>query len=103
MKANMTPFLPFLGASMVQYIIPVYQRTYAWDQSDCQILWEDIIRAGRNMKPHFIGSILHVPQEETATITAMKKHLVIDGQQRLTTSFIFLLALKNAALKAREK
>lgn len=91
MQAGTAYFLPFLGASMVQYIIPVYQRAYAWDQDDCRILWDDVMRAGKNDKPHFIGSVLHVPQGPS-TITSMKRHLVIDGQQRLTTLSLLLEA-----------
>lgn len=91
MDANMTHFLTFLGASGVQYIIPVYQRRYAWDEEDCRVLWEDIIRAGKNNKDHFVGSVLHIP-EGGGTITGMKKHLLIDGQQRLTTLSLLLVA-----------
>lgn len=91
MDANMTHFLKFLGASSVQYIIPVYQRRYAWSEEDCRVLWEDIIRAGRNEKDHFVGSVLHIP-EGGSTITGMKKHLLIDGQQRLTTLSLLLTA-----------
>ena len=87
----MTHFLKFLGASSVQYIIPVYQRRYAWSEEDCRILWEDIIRAGRNGKDHFVGSVLHIP-EGGSTITGVKKHLLIDGQQRLTTLSLLLTA-----------
>lgn len=91
MDANMTHFLTFLGASGVQYIIPVYQRRYAWDEEDCRVLWEDIIRAGKNDRDHFVGSVLHIP-EGGETITGMKKHLLIDGQQRLTTLSLLLVA-----------
>lgn len=91
MDANMTHFLKFLGASSVQYIIPVYQRRYAWSEEDCRILWEDIIHAGRNGKDHFVGSVLHIP-EGGSTITGVKKHLLIDGQQRLTTLSLLLTA-----------
>lgn len=89
MKANMAPFLSLLGASTVQYVIPVYQRTYAWEEDDCRTLWDDIVRAGRQNKPYFIGSVLHVP-EGASTITGMKKHLLIDGQQRMTTLTLLL-------------
>lgn len=58
MKANMAPFLSLLGASTVQYVIPVYQRTYAWEEDDCRTLWDDIIRAGKQDKPplHRVGT-----------------------------------------------
>lgn len=91
MKANMAPFLSLLGASNVLYMIPVYQRKYAWDEEDCRVLWDDIIRAGKQGKPHFIGSVLHIPEGES-TITGTKRHLLIDGQQRMTTMSLLLEA-----------
>lgn len=84
MHASMTEFLSLLGASTVQYVIPVYQRKYAWEEKDCRILWDDIIRAGKQQRSHFVGSVLHIPEGES-NITGMKKHLVIDGQQRMAT------------------
>lgn len=91
MHASMTPFLALLGASTVQYVIPVYQRKYAWTEEDCRILWDDIVRAGRNGKPHFVGSVLHIPEGDE-NITGIKKRLLIDGQQRLTTLSLLLEA-----------
>ncbi len=91
MQANMASFLQLLGASTVQYVIPVYQRKYAWEESDCRTLWDDIIRAGKQNRTHFIGSVLHIP-EGASTITGMKRHLLIDGQQRMTTMTLLLEA-----------
>lgn len=91
MQANMASFLQLLGASTVQYVIPVYQRKYAWEESDCRALWDDIIRAGKQNSAHFIGSVLHIP-EGASTITGMKRHLLIDGQQRMTTMTLLLEA-----------
>lgn len=91
MKANMAPFLSLLGASNVLYVVPVYQRRYAWDEEDCRVLWDDIMRAGKQRKPHFIGSVLHIPEGES-TITGTKRHLLIDGQQRMTTMSLLMEA-----------
>ena len=91
MQANMASFLQLLGASTVQYVIPVYQRKYAWEEADCRTLWNDIIRAGKQNRTHFIGSVLHIP-EGASTITGMKRHLLIDGQQRMTTMTLLLEA-----------
>ena len=91
MKANMAPFLSLLGASNVLYVVPVYQRRYTWDEEDCRVLWDDIMRAGKQRKPHFIGSVLHIPEGES-TITGTKRHLLIDGQQRMTTVSLLMEA-----------
>jgi uncharacterized protein with ParB-like and HNH nuclease domain/predicted transport protein len=93
MKANETKLLNFLQSSK-QYVIPIYQRTYSWQESECEQLWKDILRAGSDEHQfvHFVGSVVHIAQDEsTATLQAPK--LVIDGQQRLTTVSILLAAL----------
>ena len=93
MKASATPFLPFLHKA-TQFVIPIYQRNYSWDEKQCQQLWEDILRVGSNdsIPLHFIGSIVYV-QGGHASVTAGAPLLVIDGQQRLTTLTILLEAL----------
>lgn len=96
MKANETKLLNFLQSSK-QYVIPIYQRTYSWLESECDQLWNDIVRAGQNSQQfvHFVGSVVHIEQDEsTATLQAPK--LVIDGQQRLTTVSLLLAALADA-------
>jgi uncharacterized protein with ParB-like and HNH nuclease domain/predicted transport protein len=93
MKASATPFLPFLHKAN-QFVIPIYQRNYSWDEKQCQQLWEDILRVGSNdaIPLHFIGSIVYV-QGGHASVTAGAPLMVIDGQQRLTTLTILLEAL----------
>ncbi len=72
------------------YIVPDYQREYVWTEKEVHQLLEDIneqIDAGSTHE-YFIGTILVSP-------TAQKNHLeIIDGQQRLTTFFLLLCALK---------
>lgn len=93
MKANATKFLGFLHKAN-QFIIPIYQRNYSWDEKQCQQLWDDIMRVGNNdsILVHFIGSIVYV-QGGHSSVTLEAPLLVIDGQQRLTTLTILLEAL----------
>jgi uncharacterized protein with ParB-like and HNH nuclease domain/predicted transport protein len=93
MKAVEAKLLEFLRKSP-QFIIPIYQRTYSWGISECQQLWEDIIRTGSNEKiyAHFIGSIVYI-QQGIYSVSATSPLLVIDGQQRLTTISLILEAL----------
>jgi uncharacterized protein with ParB-like and HNH nuclease domain/predicted transport protein len=93
MKANATKFLGFLHKAN-QFIIPIYQRNYSWDEKQCQQLWDDIMRVGSNdsISVHFIGSIVYV-QGGHSSVTLEAPLLVIDGQQRLTTLTILLEAL----------
>ncbi|KHL90698.1 hypothetical protein HPY499_02390 [Helicobacter pylori] len=76
-----------------QFVIPIYQRLYSWGKEQCEQLWDDIIKIGGNDKinGHFIGSILYVRNG----ITHSDPLLIIDGQQRLTTITLLLIALRN--------
>lgn len=96
MKAQETMMLGFLQNSS-QFIIPIYQRTYSWEQEQCQQLWDDIFRAGSNdhVKVHFVGSIVYIADGLNQVANAAPL-LLIDGQQRLTTVVLLLAALKRA-------
>ncbi|MCQ2845229.1 DUF262 and DUF1524 domain-containing protein [Helicobacter pylori] len=76
-----------------QFVIPIYQRLYSWKKEQCEQLWDDIIKIGGNdkMNGHFIGSILYVRDGNTHSSPL----LIIDGQQRLTTITLLLIALRN--------
>ncbi len=73
------------------YIVPDYQREYVWTDKEVHQLLEDVgeqIDAGTT-REYFIGTVLVSPTEQ-------KNHYeVIDGQQRLTTFFLLLCALKH--------
>lgn len=73
------------------YIIPDYQREYVWTDKEVLQLLEDIGEQieSRTTREYFIGTILVSPTD--------KKNFyeVIDGQQRLTTFFLLLCALKH--------
>ena len=86
-----------LSAQSLRYIVPVYQRKYAWDDVNCLQLWEDVVSTGKaDSGNHFTGSIVWVHNGDIGgdgSITA----LVIDGQQRMTTMSLLLLALARYA------
>ena len=76
------------------FLIPDYQRPYAWKETQCQTLWDDLVsfafpdnnsdKFDRNDE-YFLGSIVTFENED-------KKKEVIDGQQRLTTLMLLLRA-----------
>jgi Protein of unknown function DUF262/Protein of unknown function (DUF1524) len=72
------------------YIVPDYQREYVWTEKEVQQLLDDVdeqFDTGER-REYFIGTVLVSPTEE-------KNHFeVIDGQQRLTTFFLMLCALR---------
>ena len=76
-----------------QYVIPVYQRNYEWAQKQCVKLFDDIILAAHRKKNHFCGSVV-CAQLETAE-SQVESFIVIDGQQRLTTIYLLLIAMRD--------
>lgn len=91
MKASENNFLKFLSG-MKQFLIPIYQRKYSWKDEQCEQLWHDIMQAADNSTGHFVGSVVYI-EREIYTISAIPQLLVIDGQQRLTTISLLLMAL----------
>ena len=81
-----------------QFLIPVYQRFYSWDIDQCKRLWNDIVEMQRKSKAgHFVGSIVNIAEQ--AMPTGVQKYMIIDGQQRMTTLTLLLLALRDYAIK----
>ena len=77
-----------------QFVIPIYQRTYSWLLPQCNKLFNDILKVSTDgaAQGHFIGSVVYF-QENIHTVSDVPKLLVIDGQQRLTTVSLLIIAL----------
>ncbi len=96
MKADAMKLLDFIGKSQEkQFVIPIYQRVYSWEKEQCKQLWDDIVKTGGNdqIEGHFIGSIVFV--HDGIYTTNYNELLIIDGQQRLTTITLLLIALRD--------
>ncbi|MFP6111810.1 DUF262 domain-containing protein [Helicobacter pylori] len=96
MDAKATTLLKFFEENQNnQFVIPIYQRLYSWKKEQCEQLWDDIIKTGGNdqIEGHFIGSIVFV--HDGIYTTNYNELLIIDGQQRLTTITLLLIALRN--------
>ena len=96
MDAAVIPILRFLQGPK-QFFIPIFQRMYSWEKHHCQQLLDDVVRIGENpdVSSHFLGSIVYMqpaPQNEGV----VRRLLVIDGQQRLTTLSLLLSVLGTA-------
>ena len=78
-----------------QYIIPVYQRKYSWVADvHCDRLWNDIVKMEKgHKKHHFVGSIVSIAEKKA--LMGVQKQLIIDGQQRMTTLSILMIALRD--------
>lgn len=96
MKAKEARLLNFLQTAP-QLVIPIYQRVYSWSIKECEQLWEDILRCGKdeNNQGHFIGSVVYI-EEGLYSVTSQSPLLIIDGQQRVTTVSLLIAALAEA-------
>ena len=94
MNAFKSNIYKYLGGTC-QYLIPLYQRTYSWEREQCVRLWNDIVNLHKNHREgHFVGSIVRIDEDSAAGSTIA---MIIDGQQRLTTLTLLLVALRDYA------
>ena len=95
MKADAKKLLnEFIASTQgVQYVIPVYQRNYTWRKKHVNKLIQDIndLLTGKTQS-HFIGSIVYVI---TSEVFNQREWSIVDGQQRLTTIFLLLYAIRD--------
>ncbi|MCL2522881.1 MAG: DUF262 domain-containing HNH endonuclease family protein [Erysipelotrichales bacterium] len=90
MKAEPEKIIDLMFDNKRQYQIPVYQRDYDWKSDNCKELFVDVIQAYKKEKTHFFGTIVQVQQDEENSI---KRFLIVDGQQRMTSVYLLLKAL----------
>lgn len=99
MKANPTYLLDSLSNNDVTFFIPPYQRNYEWATDNCKVLFSDVAKVSEanlvNKKTeHFFGSIVYVVEEVGFGVPA--KYVLTDGQQRITTTMLLLMALRDS-------
>lgn len=99
MKASPTYLLDSLSNNDVTFFIPPYQRNYEWLTDNCRVLLADVEKVTEanlsNVKTeHFFGSIVYVVEEVGFGVPA--KYILTDGQQRITTTMLLLMALRDS-------
>ena len=92
--AKQINFVDELFGNNNNYLIPCYQRNFAWKEEDCEMLWGDIenLILHHNLQEHFMGTIILFDVENSEDNQA-NMYWIIDGQQRLTVIYILLKAL----------
>lgn len=92
----------FISKQDTHFIIPVYQRNYDWKEENCKQLFDDLVstiskasKEGSELLPknHFFGSIVSVSNQNNSSNETY--FTIVDGQQRLTTVSLLLLAIRN--------
>ena len=83
-----------LSSKNADFLIPEYQRPYAWNEDQCQTLWDDLFLFSfpnnstddfDDSNEYFLGAIVTHKNDDG-------RDVVIDGQQRLTTTMLILRA-----------
>jgi len=99
MKTESHSINDVLAKNSTSFFIPPFQRAYAWGKSEIERYFSDILRiinselnaSDHDKLEHFFGTV--VIKEEKAGFA--NKSVVVDGQQRLTTTLVFLIALRD--------
>ncbi len=90
-----------LGHQEKQFLIPIYQRSYKWTKRHLDRLLEDIsdIDFNNPKYSHFLDSIVYAGINQVRQASSVghniEKYQVIDGQQRLTTLSLLLIAIRD--------
>ena len=107
MKPSEEKLLTLLSNHDVTFFIPPFQRNYEWTYEQCETFWDDVVRlAERNSDggnaDHFFGAVTYYSKRSTA-FGDPSILILIDGQQRITTSMLFLAALRDSLVDVRAK
>jgi uncharacterized protein with ParB-like and HNH nuclease domain len=96
MEARPCQIIDFFNGTK-QLLVPLFQRPYEWKKDNWQTFWDDLMdryeRSGSDSATHFTGAIVTAPARSVPV--GVSKHLVIDGQQRLTTVAVLVCAIRN--------
>lgn len=98
MRAQEYHLLQLLSNHDVTFFIPPYQRNYEWDIEQCKVFYQDIKKTtlanlDNKKVEHFFGTIVYVQDE--AVFGQPDKLILTDGQQRITTTMLFLMAIRD--------
>jgi uncharacterized protein with ParB-like and HNH nuclease domain len=83
-----------LFAGDARFLVPRYQRNFAWTADETEELWEDVFGAVDRSGEYFLGTVvLHRADSETG---------IIDGQQRLASIAMLFSAIRNVFLSQKD-
>lgn len=106
METSTRTLVDFLSNNDVTFFIPPYQRNYEWTEEQCAIFLEDIIGTAKQnyvggKTEHFFGTITYF--QEQSIFGQPARLILVDGQQRITTTMLFLAALRGVVVSPEDK
>ena len=102
MQAGPMKLLGLLKENKSTFNIPVYQRNYEWNREQVEQFFRDIEAIIKDdfKNGHFLGTIVFVSNEKQGL---MMERIIIDGQQRITTTVLLLKAIHDSLDKNNEE
>lgn len=108
MKASDTSIFNALSPNTALFFIPPYQRAYSWEKEQIYRFFDDVMRLvhseldpkQKDKQEHFFGTLVY---KSEPTGSFINLNVIIDGQQRLTTSLIFCIALRDLSTDPQER
>ena len=99
MEVAETSFNDIISPHGTQFVIPIWQRLYSWEEKEWDDLWEDLMNLYERIckgesAEHFLGSIVVKTVEEK--VGKITRRILIDGQQRLMTLLLICALLRNS-------
>lgn len=95
MDAAREELVSFLS-DKTRFTVPIYQRSYQWSEEQCMQLWNDVVAISTSVDPdeqHFFGAFVCMHSKGPFST---RKALIVDGQQRMASSLLLLLAIGKA-------
>lgn len=83
----------------VQYRAPIFQRHYIWKEKQFEVLWSDFSLLGEEggeVESRFLGALV-LEDQGGGLATDPDEYLIVDGQQRLLTIYLVLIAVAERA------
>jgi len=95
MTPNKRTIHEFIFRTDGYFQIPDFQRPYTWDSYQTDTFLSDVEKVAKNKNTHYFGTIVFIRENDHSVI--------IDGQQRLTTSLLFINAAYHVLVKSPSK
>lgn len=108
MKTSNSSIFVALSLNNTSFFIPPYQRAYSWGREQINRFFDDVMRLvhseqdpmQKDKQQHFFGTLVYKWEGQGSFA---KRQVIIDGQQRLTTTLIFCIALRDLSTDQEEK
>ncbi len=108
MKTSNSSIFEALSLNNTSFFIPPYQRAYSWGREQITRFFDDVMRLVHSeqdpmqtdKQQHFFGTLVYKWEGQGSFA---KRQVIIDGQQRLTTTLIFCIALRDLSTDQEER